>query len=468
MLYRLRFDAIIAAMASAPPANARSYRYALHVALDGSGINGLEGMAGVCCFCYDPASNGYAWKIRYYDGIGAGHAVAVQPETGLGFLGNAGQHLLFYDLGSLDEVARQSTLTFACPRSSLQGSTHLVWDGPRRLITAVGDHFMAFDVDRLSDPQTRVAHGVKLPHAIKRSASGRYIAYGAMDQPADGRDGAANHIGIWDTSDDSVRIVDLPATCWHIAAHPTEDLLYAVSFRVAPQDGDDWHEWGMAWLKQYAFEIDLACARVRRHWVAGRDIPAHINSDVIVSDRELIFCTGGSQTVIGIALDDFASWRIIVDERPGLAGQLRHPREVASTVGGTLARGNIFTNSRHFVGALMISRGTLLDSIYGCQLSADGTLLFTANRGLNRISVYDYPSGELRLAVDMPPIQDYFPWMAPTSDPRLGFHHAALVESSRVSPPPRPPRGNSTGSSPSPSPAPTPSPAPRRPPRPNR
>ena len=151
-------------MASDPPA----YAYDLHVALDGSGINGLEGMAGVCCFRYDPLTNGYAWKIRYFDGIGAGHAVAVQPETGLGFLGNAGQHLLLYDLHSLDEVARQSTLAFECPRSSLQGSTHLVWAGPRRFIAAVGEHFLAFDADHLDTPETLIKHGVKLPNAIKR------------------------------------------------------------------------------------------------------------------------------------------------------------------------------------------------------------------------------------------------------------------------------------------------------------
>lgn len=403
------------------------YPYDFHVALDGSGVNGLEGMAGVCLFRYDPEGDRHAWKIVYYDGIGAGHAVSVQPETKLGFLGNAGQHLLFYDSGTLAEVARQSTLTFECPRSSLQGSTHLVWTGPRRFIVAIGDHLCEMDVDRLDAVQQLVKHGVKLPHAMKLSASGRYLAYASMDQPADGHCGEAKHIGIWDRDTGDVRIVDLPATCWHIVQHPREDLLYAVSFRVAPQDRDDWHEWGMAWLKQYAFEIDLRTARVRRHWVGGRDIPAHINSDVVLSDSELIFCTGGSQTVIAISLADFASWRIIVDERPGTLGQLRYPREMASTAVGALARGNVFTNSRHFIGALMISRGTLLDSIYGCQLSANQSLMFTANRGLNRISVYDYPSGTLRLAVDMPPIQDYFPWMPATSDPRLGFHHAVLL-----------------------------------------
>ncbi|MEA3032725.1 MAG: hypothetical protein QOH86_741 [Sphingomonadales bacterium] len=403
------------------------YPYALHVALDGSGVNGLEGMAGVLLFLFNPDGNRYAWKVRFYDGIGAGHAVAVNAASRLGFLGNAGQHLLLYDAETLDEVGRQSTLAFECPRSSIQGSTHLVWMGDRRFITAVGEHFYSVDADRMAEPERLVRHGVKLPHAMKRSASGRYIVYGSMDQPADREQGEARHIGIWDVESGDVRVVELPATCWHIVESRVDDLVYAVSFRVAPQDGWDYHEWGMAWLKEYVFEIDVAKARVRRHWVAGRDIPAHINSDVILSRDELLFCTGGSQTVVGISLKDFATWRIVVDEKPGAAEQFAYPREIASTVTQALARGNIFTNSRHFAGALMVSRGTLFDSIYGCQLSADESLLFTANRGLNCISVYDYPGGTLRLCAPMPPLQDYFPWMSATADPRLGLHHAILV-----------------------------------------
>jgi hypothetical protein len=403
------------------------YPYAYHVALDGNGVNGLEGMAGVCLFLYDPDGDRYAWKVTFYDGIGAGHAVATNPRSGLGFLGNAGQHLLLYDLATLDEVARQSTLAYECPRSSIQGSTHLVWTGPRSFVTAIGEHFYAIDADRLDAAERLGPHAVKLPHAMRRSASGRFIAYGSMDQPADGRDGESRQVGIWTVATGEVRVVELPATCWHLVESPTEDLVYAVSFRVAPQDGHDYHEWGMAWLKQYVFEIDLERARVRRHWVAGRDIPAHINSDVALSRDELLFCNGASQTVIGVSLADMARWRVVVDEKPTRAELVQHPREIAATVTGALARGNIFTNSRHFAGALMVSRGTLLDSIYGCQLSADQTLLFTANRGLNKISVYDYPSGRLRLTAPLPPIQDYFPWMDEAADPRLGLHHSALI-----------------------------------------
>ena len=68
---------------------------------------------------------------------------------------------------------------------------------------------------------------------MKRTASGRYIVYGSMDNPADGEAGEARHVGIWDRRTDRVTVLQLPATCWHVAVHPREDIFYAVSFRVA-------------------------------------------------------------------------------------------------------------------------------------------------------------------------------------------------------------------------------------------
>ncbi|MGW2025296.1 hypothetical protein [Streptomyces decoyicus] len=64
------------------------------------------------------------------------------------------------------------------------------------------------------------------------------------------------------------RRTPLPATCWHVAVHPREDRFYALSFRVLPQEGHDWHEWAMAYLKEYVFEIDAEQGRVLRHWTA--------------------------------------------------------------------------------------------------------------------------------------------------------------------------------------------------------
>jgi hypothetical protein len=350
----------------------------------------------------------------------------VNPAGTVGYLGNAGQHLLFYDAHTLTELDRISTLRFETARTSLQGSTHVIWLSDNEIVTPIGEHFYAFRLGNLENPRRLVKHGVKLPHGMKRTASGRYIVYGSMDNPADGEAGEACHVGIWDRETDRVTVLPLPATCWHVVAHPREDRFYAISFRVTPQDHVDYHDWGMAFRKEYAFEIDARQKRVLRHWAAGREVPAHINSDITLSERELIFCNGGSQSIIAIDLETFARFRII-DERPDLAAHLARPREVATQLYDIFTRGNFGTNSHLFLGALRVSRFSLLDSIYACQLSADQSLLFTANRGLNSITVYDYPAGEVRIRIPMPDLQNYLSWLSPLADPRLGFHHSVLL-----------------------------------------
>src|SRR5438034_51955 len=105
----------------------KPYPYSFHIALDGNGINGIEGMAGVCVFLFDPADNSYAYKIKYFDGASAGHAVSVSPDRATGFLGNAGQHLVLYDAATAEEVDRVSTLRFETNDTTIRGSTHVVW-----------------------------------------------------------------------------------------------------------------------------------------------------------------------------------------------------------------------------------------------------------------------------------------------------------------------------------------------------
>jgi hypothetical protein len=127
-----------------------------------------------------------------------------------------------------------------------------------------------------------------------------------------------------------------------------------------------------------------------------------------------------------IDLENFSSFRMI-DEKPNLRTVVKHSRQIVTQVFDTLARANFFTNSRHFAGALRVSRFTLMDSVHACQLSADQALLFTANRGLNHVKIYDYPKAEVRLRVKLPDLQTFMNKMHWTSDPRLGFHHSYLV-----------------------------------------
>src|SRR5437867_680607 len=77
-------------------------------------------------------------------------------------------------------------------------------------------------------PRRLGAHGVTLPHAIKRSPSGKYLFYGAMDHD---RKGHANQVGIFDLEARTARIVELPATVWHLGVHPERDVFYAPTQR---------------------------------------------------------------------------------------------------------------------------------------------------------------------------------------------------------------------------------------------
>lgn len=194
---------------------AKSYPYAFHVALDGNGINGLEGLAGVCLFLFDPKHNHYGYKIEFFDGIAGGHTVSVNRSGTIGFLGNTAQHLLFYDARTLVEVVRISTLRFETPTTSLQGSTHVVWLSDDEIVTPIGEYFYRFKISDLERPTRLNPHLVKLPHGMKRTASGRYIVYGSMDSPA-GSDGEARQVGIWDLETNEITVLTLPATCWHV------------------------------------------------------------------------------------------------------------------------------------------------------------------------------------------------------------------------------------------------------------
>lgn len=98
----------------------RTYPYRFHIALDGNGLNGLEGRAGVCVFLFDPADNAYAYTINYFAGVGGGHALSVNAPGTLGYLGNTGQHLLVYDATNGREAARQSTLAYEPVDSTLR------------------------------------------------------------------------------------------------------------------------------------------------------------------------------------------------------------------------------------------------------------------------------------------------------------------------------------------------------------
>jgi hypothetical protein len=127
-----------------------------------------------------------------------------------------------------------------------------------------------------------------------------------------------------------------------------------------------------------------------------------------------------------IDLESFTSYRIL-DERPVLGERLRAGRQVVRTMADALTRGSLITGSHQHLRAVRVSRGALVDSVYACQISADNSLLFTANRGLNTITIYNYPENTVRLRVRMPELQEFDSNLRWWSDPRLGFHHSTQI-----------------------------------------
>lgn len=393
------------------------------IALDGPGLNGFEGFAGIARLRCTPARDRWEIAVRYYGGVAGGHATQLSPRGTRGFLGNLSQTLLFYDPRTLDETRRISTLRFCAPTVFYESQTHVVWLDEQRFVTALGDSFWRFDYDDLEHPVRLGAHGVTLPHAVKRSPSGRYLFYGAMDHD---RKGYANQAGVFDLETNEARVVPLPATAWHLGVHPTRDVFYAPTQRCAPQAGGEFAEYTMAHFKNYLFEIDGASARVLRHVAIPKDLPGALTSDVVVTERDVLYNACASSAIGRV---DLATFRDVewLDERPGPVKSALALRSSLSNLVESFARVNLPGATDVLVKALRITRGSALDGSYGLALSPSGRLLLSAHRGLNEVVVYRYPELTVLRRVRFPPVRRFFPrHMGLLDDTRLGFHHSTL------------------------------------------
>jgi len=394
-----------------------------YIALDGHGLNGFEGFAGIAKLRCDPSSDTWVPEVRFYNGIAGGHATQLSPRGKVGFLGNLSQQLLFFDPKTLDEIARFSTLRFRAPKLFYESQTHVVWLDDEHFVTAIGPEFWKFSLNDLEHPDVIGAHGVTLPHAIKRSPSGRYLFYGAMDVP----DTFANQLGVFDLETGTARLVQLPATAWHLGCHPTRDVCYVPTQRCVPQDGD-FTEYVIAHFKNYVFEIDGPTASVTRHLAIPKDMPGALTSDVVVTEDEVIYNVCGSGVLARVDLRDFKSVRW-VNERPKPREQLRAWRAGVGNLVEIISRVNLPSATHWFVKAVRIAGGSAVDGSYGLGLSPDKKFLLSAHRGLNEVIVYRYPDLAVHKRVPFPPMSAFYKHLGRFSDPRLGFHHAVLRES---------------------------------------
>ncbi len=392
------------------------------IALDGHGLNGFEGFAGIARLRCDPDADRWEPEVRFFDGIAGGHATQLAPGGTVGFLGNLSQQLVFFDPRTLAEITRLSTLRFRAPKLFYESQTHVVWLDERRFVTAIGPELWRFTLDDLEHPEVLGAHGLTLPHAIKRSPSGRYLFCGAMDVERR----YANQLGVFDLETGTGRVVELPATAWHLGCHPTRDVCYVPTQRCIPQDGD-FTEYGIAHFKNYLFEIDGPSARVTRHLAIPKDMPGALTSDVVVTEEEVIYNCCASGMLARVELRTFDQVRY-VNERPGPRDQLRAWRAGVGNLVEALGRVNLPSATHWFVKALRIAGGSAVDGSYGLGLSPDRRFLLSAHRGLNEVIVYRYPELVVHARVRFPPMSDFYGHLGRWSDPRLGFHHATIRE----------------------------------------
>jgi hypothetical protein len=392
-----------------------------YIALDGHGLNGFEGFAGVARLVCDPERDSWTPEVKFFHGVAGGHAVQIAPNASIGFLGNLSQQLVFFDPRTLAEVARYSTLKFRAPELFYESQTHVVWLDDDRFVTAIGPELWRFSLRDLDHPEPIGAHGVTLPHAIKRSPSGRYLFYGAMDVA----NRFANQLGVFDLTTGTARVVKLPATAWHLGCHPTRDVCYVPTQRCIPQDGD-FTEYAIAHFKNYLFEIDGASATVTRHLAIPKDLPGALTSDVIVTDEEVIYNCCASGVLARVDLAGFADVRW-VNERPRPREQLRAWRAGVGNLVEVLSRVNLPDATHWFVKAVRIAGGSAVDGSYGLGLSPDKRFLLSAHRGLNEVIVYRYPELRVHTRIAFPPLSAFYKHLGRFDDPRLGFHHATLV-----------------------------------------
>ncbi len=396
------------------------------IALDGHGLNGFEGFAGVARLRCDPARDRWEPEVKFFDGVAGGHAVQISPHRTIGFLGNLSQQLVFFDPQTLSEITRYSTLRFRAPELFYESQTHVVWLDEDHFVTAIGPEFWKFSLSDLEHPQPLGAHGVTLPHAIKRSPSGRYLFYGAMDVAGT----FANQLGVFDLTTATARLVRLPATAWHLGVHPTRDVCYVPTQRCIPQDGD-FTEYAIAHFKNYLFEVDGPTASVTRHLAIPKDMPGALTSDVIVTSDEVIYncCASGVLARVDLAEFQHVRW---INERPRPREQLRSWRVGVANLVESLARVNLPDATHWFLKAVRISGGSAVDGSYGLGLSPDRKFLLSAHRGLNEVIVYRYPELAVHMRVRFPPMSAFYGHLGRFADPRLGFHHATLVPHSET------------------------------------
>jgi hypothetical protein len=211
----------------------------------------------------------------------------------------------------------------------------------------------------------------------------------------------------------------MPGTIWHVCCHPTRPIGYAATYSVSLLSYETADRVPL-FTREYLLEIDLAEARVTRHWSSGANFPIHLNSDIFVhideQGREFLYVsTGGSGTVVEVELRNFRESRVL-EVLPPLLVRVANTRTAIRDIWEAAARAPLNVRTDQVVQTLEVTRGSVFDGVYATRPSPDGKYLVVGHRGYNWIGVYDRCSFERVWERSLPRHEGG----------HLGMHHAAV------------------------------------------
>lgn len=405
-------------------------RFSSYMALDGLHLDGLIGSAGILRFDW-PEKKTY---IQHFEGISGAHNISVAPGGGLALLGTFSQNIVLLDISKPEDmriVSRQSTLYFEECSYRLRANTHHLWlPDNRHFIAAIGDHLYQFNIDDLKSPVNLGPHRLENAHELRWDRSRRYILMG--DLGPERKD--VRQVGIFDLEEPNLqlraRIVKVQNNVWHNCVHPTKPLGYAFTYSFLT-DSEDYVNWSPAYVREYIYEIDLSTAKILRHWSCGAEFPAHLNSDVeVTEDNQLYIASGGNHGVLSIDLGTFDSARFTPVMPPALERVLQLPK-LAKNVLGAFSR-KAFPNSSHYVlQTLQVTGGRVADGVYGTRASPGGKYLVVGHRGYNYLAVLDRQSMKKVYGKTLPFRRDVYGeqphYRLGWRGHHLGLHHSDIV-----------------------------------------
>jgi hypothetical protein len=358
------------------------------MALDGPHLDGLIGSAGILRFDWPEKRI----QIQHFEGVSAAHNVSVSNDGKRALLGNFSQQIVLLDTSDPKEIGlvrRQSTLPFADSAYRLRANTHHLWyaDG-KHFLGAVGDSIYRFHIDDLLHPEDLGPHRMENAHELRWDAGQRYILIGDIGpERYDVRQICVFDLQEKDPEKRS-RVIRVQNNVWHNCVHPTKPLGYAFTYSFIT-DAEDYVNWSPAYVREYIYEIDLATAKIVRHWSCGAEFPIHLNSDVeATADDHLYVASGGAHTVVDIPLADFSESRVTLTVPSVWQRFIQLPKRGRNLL-GALSRKSVTTSTHYMLQTAQVTNWRMADGVYATRVSPDGKYVMVGHRGYNYIAVYE-------------------------------------------------------------------------------